>query len=129
MTEIPAELVFTATHEWLRKEPDGSLRVGITDHAQEMLGDLVFVELPPVGASYEANQECCVVESVKAAADVYCPIAGTIEQVNAALDGAPELINSDPYGEGWLFRLRPDDAADTGGLLDATGYRAAIDES
>ena len=129
MTEIPAELGFTATHEWVRKESDGSLRVGITDHAQEMLGDLVFVELPPVGASYGVNQECCVVESVKAAADVYCPIAGAIQEVNQALEGTPELINTDPYGEGWLFRLSPDDAADTAGLLDAAGYRANIDES
>lgn len=127
MSSIPGELKFTATHEWVRTEPDGSVVVGITDHAQELLGDLVFVELPDVGAACTAGQECCVVESVKAAADVYCPLAGVIEAVNEDLLNAPELINSAPYEQGWLFRLTPDSAEGLAALLDADGYRRSIE--
>lgn len=125
MSEIPAELRFTTSHEWVRDASDGCLLVGITDHAQELLGDLVFVELPEIGKHFSASEECCVVESVKAAADVYCPVAGCIEAVNEALQDAPELINGDPYGDGWLFRLKPDDASAVSTLLDAAGYRAS----
>jgi glycine cleavage system H protein len=109
----------------VRDASDGCLLVGITDHAQELLGDLVFVELPEIGKHFSASEECCVVESVKAAADVYCPVAGCIEAVNEALQDAPELINGDPYGDGWLFRLKPDDASAVSTLLDAAGYRAS----
>ena len=126
MSKLPAELKYTATHEWVRTEADGTATVGITDHAQELLGDLVFVELPATGQRLKAEVPCVVVESVKAASDVYAPVAGEIVAVNEALAESPELVNSDSYGEGWLFRIRPDDAAAIAGLLDADGYRAAI---
>ncbi|MDX1592838.1 MAG: glycine cleavage system protein GcvH [Gammaproteobacteria bacterium] len=127
MSQVPAELRYTKDHEWVRREDDGTVTVGITDHAQEQLGDLVFVELPEAGAALDAGAECCVVESVKAASDVYCPVAGEVTAVNEKLGDSPELINSDPYGEGWLFRLAPADAAAVDGLLDADGYRAAAE--
>ena len=126
MSNVPAELRYTKDHEWVRREDDGSVTVGITDHAQEQLGDLVFVELPEVGASLDAGAECCVVESVKAASDVYCPLTGEVSAVNEALADSPELINSDAYGEGWLFRLTPADAGAVDGLLDAAAYQAAV---
>ena len=127
MSNVPAELRYTKDHEWVRREDDGSVTVGITDHAQEQLGDLVFVELPEVGTSCDAGSECCVVESVKAASDVYCPLAGEVAAVNGALADSPELINSDTYGEGWLFRLTPSDAAAVDALLDADAYQAVVD--
>lgn len=127
MSNVPAELRYTKDHEWVRRDDDGTVTVGITDHAQEQLGDLVFVELPEVGATFTAGTESCVVESVKAASDVYCPLDGEIVAVNAALADSPELINADAYGTGWLFRLRPVDADAIDGLLDATAYQAAID--
>lgn len=129
LAQIPQELQFTATHEWVRQDDDGCFSVGITDHAQELLGDLVFVELPPLGERYGAGQECCVVESVKAAADVYCPVSGVIEAANEALVEAPELINAEPYGKGWLFRLRPEDPDSAAALLDAAAYSAVTDEA
>jgi glycine cleavage system H protein len=127
MSNVPAELRYTKDHEWLRREDDGSVTVGITDHAQEQLGDLVFVELPEVGARCDAGAECCVVESVKAASDVYCPIAGEVSAVNESLADSPEAINTDAYGEGWLFRMAPTDAAAIDALLDAEAYQALLE--
>jgi len=122
MSHIPADLKYTKTHEWVRLNPDGSVMVGITDHAQEQLGDMVFVELPELERVVAAGEECAVVESVKAASDVYSPLAGEVVAVNEALTEKPELVNQDPYGEGWLFQLQPGEALD--GLLDAAAYMA-----
>jgi len=129
MSNIPAELRYTASHEWVRSLPDGSVEIGITDHAQSALGDLVFVEVPEAGRGLQAGEACAVVESVKAASDVYSPIAGTVIAGNAELAGAPELINQDPYGKGWLLRLKPADPATVGALLDAAAYEASLVES
>jgi len=127
MSEIPAELRYSRSHEWVRVEDDGTVTVGITDHAQDQLGDMVYVELPEVGASYGAGDACAVVESVKAASDVYCPVAGEITAVNEGLADAPELVNQDAYGDGWLLRMKPADTAELEGLLDAEGYKAFIE--
>lgn len=124
MSTIPTDLKYTASHEWVRTERDGTVTVGITDHAQEALGDLVFIELPEVGVRFAARKEIVVVESVKAASDVYAPIAGTVTAVNTALAEAPESLNQDAYAA-WLFKLRPDDLADVETLLDAAGYQTA----
>lgn len=124
MSNIPADLRFAASHEWARLEADGSVTVGISDHAQEALGDVVFVELPEVGAELAAGQEAGVVESVKAASDIYAPIAGTVLAVNDVLTDSPELVNSDPYAS-WFFKLQPSNGADVEALLDAAGYTAA----
>ena len=121
MSSIPSDLKYAKSHEWVRAEGD-VVTVGITDHAQELLGDLVFVDLPEVGTSVGTDGECGVVESVKAASDVYSPLAGEVVEVNAALADAPETINSDPYGEGWIFKLRLADAGALGELLDAAAY-------
>jgi glycine cleavage system H protein len=128
MSNVPAELRYTKSHEWVRSNDDGTVTVGITDHAQEQLGDLVFVELPEVGATLDAGADACVVESVKAASDVYAPLGGEVTAVNEALSDSPELINSDAYGEGWLFTLNPTDATAVEGLLDADGYQATVAE-
>lgn len=127
MSELPGDLRFTSEHEWLRKEEDGSVTIGITDHAQSALGDLVFVELPEVGQELEGGGEMAVVESVKAASDVYAPVSGTVLEVNNALTDDPEKINADPYGEGWMVRLQPsdDDLSDT---LDPDAYQELLDE-
>ena len=122
----PSNLKYTASHEWVKTEADGTVSVGITSHAQELLGDMVFVESPAVGRKLKAGEECAVVESVKAAADVYAPIAGTVIEVNGDLDSAPEKINEDPYAS-WMFKLKPDNAADVDGLMDATAYQAHVD--
>ncbi len=122
MSNIPSELKYTKTHDWVRDEGDGKVTVGITDHAQELLGDLVFVELPEVGAEINAGDECAVVESVKAASDVYCPLNGEVIEVNEALADAPETINSDAFDEGWMFRLQLVDAGELDGLMDAEAY-------
>ena len=122
----PADLKYTKSHEWVRVMVDGSLTVGITEHAQDLLGDMVFVEVPEVGRKVAGSEACAVVESVKAASDVYSPVAGEIIEVNEKLGGAPELTNKDPYGEGWLFRLHPSKAEDVNGLLDAEGYAAFV---
>ena len=122
----PTNLKYTATHEWVKTETDGSITVGITQHAQELLGDMVFVEAPAAGRKLKAKEECAVVESVKAAADVYAPVAGTVTTVNGELDSAPEKINSDPYGA-WIFKMKPDSAADLAALLDATAYQGVVD--
>jgi len=122
----PGDLRYTASHEWVRKEADGSLTVGITDHAQEALGDLVFIELPAPGRKLAAAEACAVVESVKAASDIYAPVAGEVVAVNDAVTAAPESVNADAYAN-WLFRLKPVNAADADKLLDAAGYAAAAD--
>ena len=127
MSDIPADLRFAESHEWARLEADGTVTVGISDHAQEALGDVVFVELAEVGAQFDAAGQAGVVESVKAASDIYAPIAGEVIAVNEELSGSPELLNSDPYGA-WIFKLKPSNAADLDTLLDAAGYKAAIGE-
>ena len=124
MSNIPAELKYVASHEWLRLEADGSVTVGITDHAQELLGDIVFVELPEVGANLAADEQAGVVESVKAASDINAPIAGEVLEVNQELVDAPDTANTDPYGAAWFFRIKPANAADLDGLMDAAAYEA-----
>jgi glycine cleavage system H protein len=126
MSEILDNLLYTSDHEWLNLNDDGSVTVGISDHAQAALGELVFVEVPNVGDSFSAGDACAVVESVKAASDIYCPIAGTVVAVNAALADQPELVNSSPYENGWVFRLQPDDATVLEELLDADAYRELL---
>lgn len=123
---IPTDLRYTKTHEWARLEADGSIAVGITDHAQDLLGDMVFIENPALGRQLEAGEECAVVESVKAASDVYAPIAGTVAAVNDKVESAPEAINKDPYGA-WMFKLKPARAGDLDGLLDAAAYQAHVE--
>ncbi|MGD8219187.1 glycine cleavage system protein GcvH [Pseudomonas thivervalensis] len=127
MSDIPAELRFAESHEWARLEADGSVTVGISDHAQEALGDVVFVELTEVGKVFGAGDQAGVVESVKAASDIYSPISGEVIAINEDLGGSPELLNSDPYGA-WIFKLKPSDKAELDKLLDAAGYKAAIGE-
>ncbi len=122
MSNIPSDLKYTKTHEWVRDDGDGVITVGITDHAQELLGDLVFVELPEPEAEIAAGDECAVVESVKAASDIYCPLNGEVLEVNEALAEAPETINTDAYENGWIFKLKLVDAGELDGLLDADGY-------
>ena len=122
---IPASLRYTSSHEWLRRESDGTVTVGITDHAQAQLGDLVFLELPQAGRKVGAGEACAVVESVKAASDVYAPLAGEIVATNADAVATPELVNQDAYAA-WLFRIRPTDIAAMDALLDARGYQAVI---
>lgn len=124
---VPANLKYAKSHEWARLEADGLVTVGISDHAQEALGDIVFLELPQVGRKVAAGEECAVVESVKAASDIYAPIAGEVVAVNQAVADAPESVNQDAYAA-WLFKLKPDNAADLGGLLDAAAY-AKVAES
>ncbi|WHS60100.1 glycine cleavage system protein GcvH [Pseudomonas sp. G2-4] len=127
MSDIPAELRFAESHEWARLEADGTVTVGISDHAQEALGDVVFVELTEVGKRFAAGDQAGVVESVKAASDIYSPIAGEVIAVNEDLGGSPELLNTDPYGA-WIFKLKPSDKSELDKLLDAAGYKAAIGE-
>ncbi len=126
MSNQPTDLKYSKSHEWARDEGDGTVTVGITDHAQELLGDLVFVELPEVGMPVQAEGECAVVESVKAASDIYSPVSGEIIEVNQALADAPESINEDAYGAGWIFKVRVSDATQLQGLLDADGYTEMI---
>jgi glycine cleavage system H protein len=122
----PSNLKYTASHEWIKTEADGTITVGITQHAQELLGDMVFVESPAIGRKLKAQEECAVVESVKAASDVYAPVAGTVTAANSELDSAPEKINADPYAA-WMFKMKPDNAADVAALLDAAAYQAHVD--
>jgi glycine cleavage system H protein len=126
MSDIPSELHYTKSHEWVRLEEDGTVTVGISDHAQEALGDLVFVELPEVGSQIGAEEACCVVESVKAASDVYMPITGEIVDTNQQLVDEPETINTSPYDDGWIFKIQPDNADDVEQLMDASTYEAEI---
>jgi glycine cleavage system H protein len=128
MSIIPTELKYASSHEWARLEEDGTVTVGISDHAQEALGDVVFVELPDVGVTFAAGDEAGVVESVKAASDVYAPIAGEVVAVNEQLDDSPETVNSDPYNEGWFYRLQPGDTAELENLLSAPDYEARCAE-
>jgi len=123
---IPADLKYTKSHEWVRLEADGSVSVGISHHAQELLGDMVFVETPTVGRKLAAGEECAVVESVKAASDVYSPIAGEVIAANGDLEGAPESINQDPYAA-WMFKLKPDNVAALDALMDAAAYAAHVE--
>jgi len=118
--------MYTKSHEWVRRESDGSVTVGITHHAQELLGDLVFVEAPEVGKSFDAGEDCAVVESVKAASDVYAPISGEVVESNELLANAPETINAEPYGDGWIFRLKPSDPTEIDGLMNADAYSEQI---
>ena len=128
MSNVPADLRYVKTHEWVKKLPDGTLAVGITDYAQGALGDVVFVEVPKVGRKLTANEACAVVESVKAASDVYAPIAGEVVESNPKLADAPETLNQDPYGNGWMWKMKPANAGDLDKLLDAAGYQKVIDE-
>ncbi|OCW95367.1 glycine cleavage system protein GcvH [Alishewanella sp. HH-ZS] len=129
MSNIPANLKYASSHEWLRAEGDGIYTVGITEHAQELLGDMVFVELPEVGESVAQGDDVAVAESVKAASDIYAPVSGEIVAVNDALSDSPELVNSSPYEDGWMFKIKIADEAELGALLDAAGYQSAIDEA
>lgn len=122
----PEDLRYTTDHEWVRETGDGTVRVGITHYAQEALGDVVYVSLPAVGDAVESGGSCGEVESTKSVSDLYAPLAGEVTAVNEALDASPELVNSDPYGEGWMYELQLGDGADTSGLLDAAGYQAEI---
>ena len=126
MSNVPADLRYPKTHEWARLEDDGTITVGISDHAQQALGDLVFVEVPEEGRQLTAGESCAVVESVKAASDVYSPLNGEVVAGNAELGGQPELINQDPYGAGWIMRVRPTDKAQFSAMLDASAYEAAL---
>jgi glycine cleavage system H protein len=129
MSSIPSSLKYMDSHEWVRVESDGTVTVGISDHAQSALGDLVFVEVPEAGKSLAKGAAAAVVESVKAASDVYSPISGEVLASNAALNGAPELVNTDPYGEGWLFKLKPTDTSELANLLDAKAYEQVVAEA
>ena len=127
MENVPADLKYARSHEWLRERADGNVEVGISDHAPHALGDLVFVEVPSVGRSVQQGEAFAVVESVKAASDVYAPVAGTVVEVNEALAKTPELINQDPYGNGWIARLKPAAPPAAAGLLDAGAYAAVAE--
>ena len=128
MSELPGDLLYTPEHEWLRREDDGTVSIGVTDHAQSQLGDLVYVELPEVGQEVEEGGDMAVVESVKAASDVYAPIAGTVAAVNEELADDPERINADPYGDGWIVKLQPSGDIDEGALMTPEAYQAVLDE-
>jgi glycine cleavage system H protein len=125
---VPADLRYTASHEWIRLGDDGTLTIGITDHAQEALGDLVFIELPAAGRTVKEGEVCAVVESVKAASDIYAPVSGTVIAANAAVVAAPEIVNVDAYAN-WLYKLRPANADDVKVLLDADAYTASVGEA
>lgn len=126
MSTIPKHLKYSKTHEWVEQQKDGTLTIGITDHAQDLLGDVVFIDVPTVGKQVKAGGACAVVESVKAASDIYSPVAGEVIAANPALADQPELVNKDAYGAAWILRLKPANAADIDGLLDAAGYEALI---
>jgi len=124
MSEFPGELRYAESHEWARVEDDGTITIGISDHAQAALGDVVYVELPEVDAEIKANAEAGVVESVKAASDIYAPVSGTIIAINTALEGSPETVNESPYTDGWFFKLKPNDLSELESLLDMNAYQA-----
>ncbi len=128
MSQTPSELRYAITHEWARREEDGTVTVGITDHAQEALGDVVFVELPEVGTVFAAADDAGVVESVKAASDVYAPMGGEVIAINSMLEDEPEIVNSDPYNDGWFYKLQPADTSDLDGLLSAEGYQQQCED-
>jgi len=122
MSDIPKELFYTKTHEWVKQNDDGTVSIGITDHAQGLLGDIVFVEVPDVGTQFIAGDDCAVVESVKAASDIYCPVSGEVTAINEALEESPETINKDAYQDGWIFTLKPEDKGEVESLLDSAAY-------
>jgi glycine cleavage system H protein len=124
MSNIPSNLSYTKTHEWVRLQEDGTVTMGITDHAQDLLGDVVFIDVPPAGRRFKAGEACAVIESVKAAADVYCPLSGEVIETNSGLADNPEQVNKNPYDQGWLLRLRPDDAGEFAKLMDTAAYNA-----
>ncbi len=124
MSEVRSDLLYRESHEWVRNEGDGTVTVGISDHAQDQLGDMVYVELPETGATFDQGDACAVVESVKAASDAYAPVSGEVVEVNEALEDEPELVNSDPYGDGWMFKIQVSDASELEGLLSAEAYEA-----
>ena len=128
MSNIPVELKYTRTHEWVRHNDDGSVTVGITDNAQDQLGDMVYIEVPEVGQSVSAQEACAVVESVKAASDVYSPVSGEVVEVNETLADTPETVNQDAYGAGWLFRVQPADAGDLDALMDGDAYAGFLED-
>lgn len=128
MSNVPAELKYTREHEWVRHEGGGVYTVGITEHAQELLGDMVFVDLPEVGSAVDIGSDCAVVESVKAASDIYVPLTGEIVEVNEALNDSPELVNEQPYQEGWIFKIKISDESELTDLLDADAYSALLEE-
>ncbi len=128
MVDTPKELGYRETHEWVRNEGDGTVTVGITDYAQDSLGDIVYVELPELGDELDLGQEAGVVESVKAASDVFAPLTGTVIAINEALEDTPEIINASPYGDGWFYRLRLADPAELDDLLDAQAYLDVVEE-
>ncbi|RNL61813.1 glycine cleavage system protein GcvH [Zhongshania marina] len=128
MSNTPSELKYASSHEWARLESDGTVTVGISYHAQNALGDVVFIELPEVGAEYSQGDEVAVVESVKAASDIYAPVSGEIIEVNEALDESPETVNEYPYSDGWFFRMQPSDLSELDNLLDAEAYDEQCDE-
>jgi len=128
MSDNPSTLKYADTHEWVRLEDSGELTVGITDHAQDLLGDLVFAELPEIGQRFSAKEECMLLESVKAASDIYMPVSGEISAVNTKLEDEPEIVNEDSFGEGWLFKIQADNSADIEALLSAEGYESSLDE-
>ena len=125
--EVPEDLRYTSDHEWVRSQGEGVVRIGITAYAQDALGDVVFVQLPTVGDTVSAGDACGEIESTKSVSDLFAPVAGTVSAVNDALDGAPDLLNSDPYGEGWIFDLKLDDASAADELMDAAAYQATLD--
>ena len=129
MSDFPAELKYANSHEWARLESDGTIVVGITDHAQDALGDIVFIELPEIGVEVTAGAEVAVVESVKAASDIYSPITGEVVEVNSGLEDQPELVNGSPYEDGWLFTVRVDSEKDYSALLNAEGYKGLVEEA
>jgi len=124
----PSSLKYADTHEWVRREESGELTVGITDHAQDLLGDLVFAELPEVGQRFSAKEQCMLLESVKAASDIYMPVSGEISAINNKLEDEPEIINEDSFGDGWLFKIQADNNDDIDSLLSAEGYESSLDE-
>ena len=128
MSNLPTVLKYAASHEWVKSNDDGTVTIGITDHAQELLGDLVFVELPEEGAELTAGEQCAVVESVKAASDVYAPISGEVVAINADLEGEPELVNTAPFEGGWMFRVKLSSPEQLDDLMDADAYLASLDD-
>ena len=128
MSEIPGDLKFLSSHEWVRVEPDGSVTIGISDHAQDLLGDIVFVELPDIGQSIDAETDAAIVESVKAASDVYSPISGEVTEINSILEDQPEIINSSPYDDGWFYKMMPLDLSETDNLLSPEDYSEVCED-
>ena len=129
MSDLPTELKYASSHEWARLESDGTIVVGITDHAQAALGDIVYIELPEVGGTLDAGSEVAVVESVKAASDIYSPLSGEVIEINPALEDEPGTVNLSPYADGWFFRVKPSEASELDDMMDASDYQAMVDES